>query len=150
MIKRICIICLALLLCLASCKKDEPFVLDIASAAEKMLTEIEYYEELYPAESDMAKSLLALDESFDCEITMYIGSGASADSVIVARADDIEGLTEKINAYLDSQEELYASYMIFEADKISHAVTEVKENYIIVCITEDTDGAEKTVKEIFG
>ena len=147
--KKLCLIlALVALFAFCSCDGSEPFVMDIDEAAEKLLSEVEYYEELYPVDLDMAKSLLELDDSFDTKIAMYIGSGASADMIIVAESADAAGLDEKISAFLDSQEELYASYMILEADKISHAVREAKENYIIVCVTEDTDGAKKAVKEI--
>ncbi len=143
--KRFSVILALILVCLCACK-SEPVEIDIDAAAEKLLAEVEFYEELYPTDLDMAKSLLALDDGFDGEIAMYVGSGASADAVIVAKGD----ILGKIEAYLASQEELYASYMIFEAEKISHAVVKAKDNYVIVCITEDTENAEKVVKEILG
>lgn len=143
--KKICLILtFALLLSLCACQKEEPLVLDVKETAEKIVSGVEFYEELVLIDTDMAKSLLALDDAFDGEIAMYVGSGASADTVIVAKGD----VLGKIEAYLDSQEELYASYMIFEADKIGNALVETKDGYVIVCVTEDTAGATETIKEI--
>lgn len=147
--KKISIILLfALVISLASCEKAEPFSLDVASAAEKILAEVEFYEELYPTDDEMTASLLELGEGFAASIAMYVGSGASADMVIVGESEDIDTLAEKVNAYLDMQEEMYASYMIEEAAKIGNAVIETKEKYIIAVVTDDTDGANASVKEL--
>lgn len=142
------ILVFALVFSFASCGKGEPFSLDVASAAEKILAEVEFYEELYPTDDEMAASLLELDGAFDAKIVMYVGSGASADTIIVGEADNIDALAEKIGTYLDAQEEMYASYMIEEAAKIKNALTETKEKYIVAVVTDDTDGASSVIKDL--
>lgn len=137
------ILALLLVFSLVSCQNDEPLVLDVNAAAERLVSELTFHEELFALDEEMARSLLMLDEAVEAEIAMYVGSGASADSVIVASGS----IYDTVKAYLDSQEQMYASYMINEAAKIANAVTEQKNGYTIVVITAD-ENAQSLVSEI--
>ncbi len=137
------ILIFALLLSFCACEKDEPLVLDVDSTAERIVSELTFYEDLFALDEEMARSLLLLDEDAEAKIAMYVGSGASADCVIVAKGD----ILPIVETYLDEQEQMYASYMIDEAAKIKNAVLGSKDDYIIVVVTEDED-ASKLVDEI--
>ena len=104
-----------LLLSLALVSCGEASEIDVDAAAEKICKSVKFSEELEKLDLETAKSVLLFDEDEEVEIAMYIGSGSSADQVIVAKGANFNDVTKRLKEYVETQREMYSWYMIDEA-----------------------------------
>ncbi len=137
-----------LLLSLALVSCGEASEIDVDAAAEKICKSVKFSEELEKLDLETAKSVLLFDEDEEVEIAMYIGSGSSADQVIVAKGANFNDVTKRLKEYVETQREMYSWYMIDEAAKLGKAVFETSDDTVIVCVTDDVSNAGKVVKKI--
>ena len=137
-----------LLLSLALVSCGEASEIDVDAAAEKICKSVKFSEELEKLDLETAKSVLLFDEDEEVEIAMYIGSGSSADQVIVAKGANFNDVTKRLKEYVETQREMYSWYMIDEAAKLGNAVFETSDDTVIVCVTDDASNAGTVVKKI--
>lgn len=146
--KKICAVILAFALLLAFVSCGEPGEVDVNAAAEKINKSVKFSDELSLIDIETAKSVLLFEDDYDAEIAMYIGSGSSADQIIVAKSADADGLEAMLKAYVETQRTMYSWYMPDEAAKLENAVIQTDGETVIVCVTNDVSGAQKVIKKI--
>ena len=86
------------------------------------------------------------------ESVVYMGSGSTAEEVGVFTAGDSETAKDTLNSvqdYLDDQQESFEDYKPEEAKRVGSAVLEQKGNYVILCVSGDSDTARKVIEEAF-
>lgn len=131
---------------LISC--GEATEIDVDAAAEKIYKSVKFSEELEKLDAETAKSVLLFEADEEVEIAMYIGSGSSADQLIVAKGANLDDVSKRLEEYVGMQREMYSWYMIDEAAKLGNAVFETGRGAVVVCVTSDTSNAGKVVKKI--
>lgn len=79
-------------------------------------------------------------------------SGVEGEEIFIAKmanGTDMESLKKKFEERRDAQSELFASYNPTAADLIKKAAIEVKGNYILYAVTDDSSKAKKVFLDSF-
>ena len=132
---------------LAACGTEQTEPLDAEATFNSLLNEVKYSKELSDVSSSAAFYFNNIPEGTD--IRMYRTSGVSSDQLIMFSAKDakdVETILASVDEYLGGlkkQAELYTPEDIL---KLKNAVIYDRDNYVFVCITEDTE----TVHQILG
>jgi hypothetical protein len=83
---------------------------------------------------------------------MYMGSGSTAEEVGVFTAPDEETAQEtleSVQSHLDDQTDSFQDYLPEEAKRVGNAVLEQKGNYVILCVSGESDTANDLIEEAF-
>ena len=133
------LICAAVLLCLASCGKQESKVLsfDVNEAAEELFKRLNFDDDMVKLDSERAGELYGFGAD---EIAAYAGSGATPEMISVAHYSSdtyLKNASAQVYRFLDSQKEDFASYAPFEVTKIEKAAVKEEGGYIICVISAD-------------
>lgn len=137
----------AALICLAlvGCGKAEK-ELDMEALANELLEGGVFEETLYPAEESAVP--LLLDFETECEGLVYVGTGATAEELVLFRGndeDEAKQLKENLSEHLADRTEQYSGYLPEEAYKLESAILQQYGNYVILCIAADASAAEEII-----
>jgi hypothetical protein len=136
-------------LLLAGCGSKQKTI-DAAALAETLSTEIAYDDELELMDEDDVYMYIDLPEGV--ESVMYMGSGSTAEEVGVFTAPDADTAQEtmeSVQSHLDDQTDSFQDYMPEEAKRVGNAVLEQKGNYVILCVSGESDTAKELIEEAF-
>lgn len=140
----------AMMALLAGCGSKAQEV-DVNALADKLLNEITYEDTLSKlSEADIANYI---DMPEGVTGIMYMGSGATAESVAVFTAPDeatADILEDNIEMYLEDQESAFEDYKPEEAKRIDEAVLEKEGTYVVLCVSGDSNTAETIIDNTFG
>jgi hypothetical protein len=134
---------------LAGCGSTEK-TLDAAALAETLTTDISYDDELELVDDDDVSMYIDLPDGV--ESVMYMGSGSTAEEVAVFTAADSDTAAEtldSVQSYLDDQADSFEDYLPEEAKRVGNAVLEQKGNYVILCVSGESDTAKDLIEEAF-
>ncbi len=135
-------------LLLAGCSAQAPASVDLEELAQSLLDSGAFEETLYEVDSDAAA--LLLDMELTCEESyVYVGSGATAEELVLLKAADEDGaaaLLEGLSSHLADRTAQYSAYLPEETFKLESAVLKQYGTYVVLCISADSD----TVEEILG
>ena len=124
--------------------------IDTAELARSLATEITYDDTLQELEQDEISMYMELPE--DVEAVVYMGSGSTAEEVGVFAAksnDEAKNTLESVQKFLDDQQDSFEDYKPEEAKRVGSAVIEQKGNYVILCVSGDSDSAKKIIEKAF-
>jgi outer membrane murein-binding lipoprotein Lpp len=124
--------------------------IDAAALAKDLTTEITYEDTLEEVDADTVSMYIDLPEGVESE--MYMGSGATAEEVGVFTAPDENTAREtldSVQSHLDDQTDSFSNYKPEEAKRVGSAVLEQKGNYVILCVSGDSDTAKDIIEEAF-
>ena len=128
-------------LLLAGCG-GEAKTIDAQALAKSLATEIKYDDTLKELTADEISMLVDLPE--DVDSVMYAGSGSTAEEVGVFTAKDsnqAKETMEDVQKYLDDQADSFQDYVPEETKRIGNAVLEQKNQYVVLCVSGDSDQA---------
>jgi hypothetical protein len=134
---------------LAGCGSTEKTI-DAAALAETLTTDISYDDELELVDDDDVSMYIDLPDGV--ESVMYMGSGSTAEEVAVFTAADSDTAAEtldSVQSYLDDQADSFEDYLPEEAKRVGNAVLEQKGNYVILCVSGESDTAKDLIEEAF-
>lgn len=104
--------------------------------------------------SEVSSEIIASTYFFDMdkieESAAALNSGSSACEVVVLKCKDASYVSEVqdlLKKRVESQSQLFASYNAPEVAKLDAAIIKAKGNYIVYCVTDDTDKANEIIKE---
>lgn len=124
--------------------------IDATELAKSLATEITYDDTLEKLEQDEISMYMDIPEGV--ESVVYMGSGSTAEEVGVFTAKDsgaAKDTLDNVQDYLDDQQESFEDYKPEEAKRVGSAVLEQKGNYVILCVSGDSDTARKVIEEAF-
>ena len=136
-------------LLLAGCG-GEAKTIDAQALAKSLATEIKYDDTLKELTADEISMLVDLPE--DVDSVMYAGSGATAEEVGVFTAKDsnqAKETMEDVQKYLDDQADSFQDYVPEETKRIGNAVLEQKNQYVVLCVSGDSDQAKEIIEKAF-
>lgn len=146
--KKIIAIISALILsivCLAGCGGSE---IDMTAAANSLLTEVTFAEELQPTSENIALKRLGINETDVESCIAYASTNAVVDEFAVVKATNPEGVESSIRSHIDSQIQTYQSYAPDEVAKLNSAIVQVSGNYVIYVVSSDNSSAQSVVDSI--
>ena len=147
-------LCLVPALCLGGCQKKEAEAKnpDPGKLASQLLSDTTFQDKLEETDKDAALTVLGLesyeDKVSDCAI--YLGTGATAEEVVVLKASDEKGAQE-IKAVLKENhlprlKEDFQNYV----PKIEDAALYAKGQTVALCVSSDSDKALEIMEEAMG
>lgn len=128
-----------------------PIELDFAKVSQTLLEANLFQDELATVENSYSEMLLGIAPSEYKDALIYMGSGATAERLVLLESSDKEttqSLYEKLDAHVKEQLTAYADYMPKEVEKLEHAVLVSKDNYVILCIANGYEEAAELIKEL--
>lgn len=84
------------------------------------------------------------------DIISYVGSGATAEEILVLEVNNKEDLNEiktKINDRLEERKINFQNYVPKEVYKLENCILETKGNYLIFCVSNDSDKATEIINQ---
>ena len=147
--KRVAVLLLVLLAVLTGCGGEEKEI-DMESLAEDLLDSGVFGETLYPVEAEAASRLLGVE--LDCPAQIRIGTGATAEELILLETRDDEEagvLMEGLRQHLADQTASYANYLPGEVYKLENGILEEHGRYLVLCVAADPEGAEAVIGRYF-
>lgn len=91
--------------------------------------------------------LLDADKIEEC--AAYMGTGATACEAVVVKCTD-DSYPSEVKTLFESrvqkQSDLYASYNAEEVKNLDNAIIKISGPYAVLCVSNDTDAAEKVLK----
>lgn len=124
--------------------------IDAEGLAKTLTTDIIYEDTLEQVDEDTVSMSISLPEGV--ESVMYMGSGSTAEEVGVFTAPDTDTAKEtmeEVQSFLDDQADSFEDYIPEETKRIGNAVLEQKGNYVILCVSGDSDAAKEIIEEAF-
>ena len=128
----------------------EAKTIDAQALAKSLATEIKYDDTLKELTADEISMLVDLPE--DVDSVMYAGSGSTAEEVCVFTAKDsnqAKETMEDVQKYLDDQADSFQDYVPEETKRIGNAVLEQKNQYVVLCVSGDSDQAKEIIEKAF-
>jgi len=126
----------------------EAKTIDAQALAKSLATEIKYDDTLKELTADEISMLVDLPE--DVDSVMYAGSGSTAEEVGVFTAKDsnqAKETMEDVQKYLDDQADSFQDYVPEETKRIGNAVLEQKNQYVVLCVSGDSDQAKEIIEK---
>ena len=137
------------MLLLAACGSEAKNI-DAAALASSLVTDISYDDQLEQISDDDVS--MYIDVPDGVKTVMYMGSGSTAEEVAVFEAPDKDTaatVKDNVQTYLDDQSDSFQDYIPEESKRIGNAVLEQKDQYVILCVSGDSDGAKEIIEKAF-
>jgi hypothetical protein len=136
-------------LMLAGCGSAEQTI-DTGALVRTLVTELTYEDTLEPIDDDDLSVYIDLPQ--DVTGIMYMGSGSTAEEVAAFTAPDEDTAKEtidRVQSYLDDQSDAFSDELPEEAKRVGNAVLEQKGNYVVLCVSGDSETAREMIEEAF-
>lgn len=156
--KRIAVagISLSLSLLFVSCGAEKAadgkeYLVNVTALAERIVREGSFKDEMNPLEEELFEAEYeGIEETLMIKKSVYMGTGATAEQVVVAEAKDAASakkLKEELASKLEDDIKENQDYNPEEVAKLKTPVLEVKEKYAIMVVSEDNAKVEEIVKQ---
>ena len=122
--------------------------IDINELATKIMKTGAFTDDLAKIDSEMIKDDYGFTNEEIKEIVSYQGSGATSEEIVILQVNDksnLNSVKKKINTRLTERKEAFESYLPEEVFKIDNNILEVKGNYIIMCISNDSNKVNEAI-----
>lgn len=129
---------------LAACSSK---TIDIKALSDKLINEVRFSEKLSEVPLNITEKRYALSDGKVEAGVAYSGTNAVVDELVIFKTSDTDSVKDKVMEHIESQVNIYESYAPDEVSKLNDCVLEVKGDYVILCISEDSDTAEKIIRE---
>lgn len=129
--------------------KDKDVSIDTAKLAGELLETVSS-DKLTETASDMLPSIYFFENGTIEEGTAFSSSGATACEIAVVKSKDAENTADVEKLFqtrVNNQSDLYASYNESEVARLDDAIIKSAGAYTVLCVTDDTDAADKILKE---
>lgn len=125
--------------------------IDVVSLAKEIYNNGEYKDELTDLNQDMFDAVFqTVDWSLVTAKAAYVGSGASAEQIVVAEAKDEEAaikvkdaLKQKVKDDIDQNQ----NYLPEEVHKLENPVLVAKEKYVVLCVSDNNKKIEQLLQK---
>lgn len=122
--------------------KNENIQINIEELSEEIFKSESFEDELIKVDSEMVMNNYGFTNEEIKQLISYQGSGATSEEILVLEANDkskLNNIKEKINVRLAERKEVFESYLPKEVYKIDNNILSIKGNYVILCISNDTN-----------
>lgn len=130
--------------------KAEEKTIDAQALAKDLTQKVAYADDLNQIPQETAEELYLIDTEENAYV--YVSSGATAEEVAVFEFADGEKAAEAVeaaNTRIQEQTDSFADYIPEEVEKLEQAIVKQSGRYLVVCITDDTEGAEDVMDSYF-
>ena len=135
---------------LLGCGSSSPVSVDTAALTTSLTSDISYDNELSELSEDDITNYVTVEDGV--KGVMYMSSGSMAEEVAVFTAPDeatASTMKNNVQEFLNDQKTSFEDYIPEEAQRIDDAVLVVKGNYVILCVSGDSDKAQEIIDNAF-
>ncbi|WP_312695309.1 DUF4358 domain-containing protein [Caproiciproducens sp.] len=136
------------LLFAAGCAAGAPKSLNTEEVAKKLMSSVQFSDQMSKLESKTALKLYGLDENIVPESQVYESTGATAEEVAVFEAKDETSaakVKEAAQKRIEDQKAGFTDYQPQEMGKLKSPVLVQNGKYVILCVSNDNSGAQKVI-----
>ncbi len=149
-IKKIVCIIIAVLLLLTGCgSKPQKLTMSVTELSDVLANNIVFKDTMSVLEKDIMLDIFGIDGELVKSQKVYVSTGATAEEVAVFEAYDNSGANEIYKALenrIEDQKLAFENYVPEELTKLSDAVLEQRENYVILCISDYSQNVKDIIK----
>ena len=127
---------------------NKNITIDINELSKEIIENIKFEDELNNADNETATKLYDIN-NFTSQ-AVYMSSGATAEEIAIFKFENKEECKialEKANKRIEEQKQNFKDYMPKEMKKLENAIIKNKNNYLIVCITNNGEDVEKILNK---
>ena len=124
--------------------------IDTKALAEALVNEISYDDTLEEIPSEDISIYMNTAEG--AEGIFYKSSGSTAEEVAVFAckdADTAKATYDNLQTLIDEQEASFEAYDPEEVDRLKNAYLKQRDNYVVLCVSGDSDAAKDIVNQAF-
>ena len=128
----------------------EAKTIDAQALAKSLATEIKYDDTLKELTADEISMLVDFPDYVDS--CMYAGRVSTAEEVCgftAKESNQAKDTMEDVQKYLDDQADSFQDYVPEETKRIGNAVLEQKNQYVVLCVSGDSDQAKEIIEKAF-
>lgn len=121
--------------------RDANIQINIQDLSTQILESGSFSDELAMIDKQIVMSDYGFTDDEIKSIVSYQGSGATSEELVILELNDrsfLSSVRNKINTRLEERKEAFESYLPEEVFKIDNCILEVKGNYVIMCISNDS------------
>ncbi len=132
---------------LVGCNKENKSInIDINSVSKSLVENIEFKDSLELLDSEIVKMFYEITDN--TEYVLYMGSGATAEELAIFKLADeqkVEEMIKNIKAHIENQILQFEDYNNEEIKKLENYILKVKDNYVVLCVTDDIENAKSQI-----
>ena len=135
---------------LLGCGSSSPVSVDTAALTTSLTSYISYDNELSELSEDDITNYVTVEDGV--KGVMYMSSGSTTEEVAVFTAPDeatASTMKNNVQEFLNDQKTSFEDYIPEEAQRIDDAVLVVNGNYVILCVSGDSDKAQEIIDNAF-
>lgn len=123
--------------------------INVIDKADRLKDEIKYTDTLNELPANKIQKLFGIAETDYVQGKVYVGSGgATAEEIACFEAKDAEStsnIKSALEKRIESQKKAFENYQPQEMDKLNSPVLVVKDNCVMMCISDDNAKAEEII-----
>lgn len=122
--------------------------INIEELSAKIVESGAFSDELAKVDSQMVMDDYSFTSDEIKAVVSYQGSGATSEELVILEVNDksfLSSVKNKVNTRLDERKEAFESYLPAEVFKIDNSLLEVKGNYLIMCISNDSNKVNEVI-----
>lgn len=121
--------------------KSKDVKIDVDELTKILMQNIKFEDEMNLADSETIKILYNIDNAITQKV--YLSSGATAEEIAIfefKNKNEANEAIKQVNTRIENQKESFRNYLPKEMSKLENAIIIKKNQYIIMCVTEDENG----------
>ncbi len=144
--KLLIITLLLLSLVLSGCNQKNVEI-DTEQLLEELQEQLPFADQLSPIKENMIYHLYPIDSKNVMSITVLTSSGATAEEIAIIQTSDVEEAKKAIDQRIETKRNDFANYLPKEVEKLKDPVIVTKGNYVILCISDDSEKARTIIEK---
>ena len=137
----------AVLMAFTGCGKKAEKDIDVKAAADRLLNEISYEDQLAEVSYDIVYDMEDIKVT---ESSVYVSSGATAEEIAAIKCETSEDAAKAqtvLEERVEEQKESFEDYVPKELDKLNKAVIVKSGNTVVLSISNEDAKAKEIIKE---
>ena len=129
-------------------KQDENIQINIEELATQISQSGNFEDSIAKVDNEIVMEAYGFSNEEINEIVSYQGSGATSEELVILQATDksqLNSIKDKISNRLTERKEAFESYLPEEVFKIDNHLLDIKGNYVILCISNDSSKVEEVI-----
>ena len=129
-------------------KQDENIQINIEELATQISQSGSFEDSIAKVDNEIVMESYGFSNEEINEIVSYQGSGATSEELVILQATDksqLNSIKDKISNRLTERKEAFESYLPEEVFKIDDHLLDIKGNYVILCISNDSSKVEEVI-----
>lgn len=131
-------------------KENKDVTINIADLASKMKEQDLFEDTLEEIDKDTIKKNYGFDGNKIKNIVSYVGTGATAEEILVVELNnksDLNEINNQITQRISERKEAFANYLPQEVYKLENPTLKVTNNYIILSVCKDSEKMNSFIED---